>query len=212
VIVSKTNWDQVRAWRRAKRDELIRRRLTTSRAERARIASVVGTLIDRALPELSRGCLGVYWPFKGELDLSEFIGVCIGRGIGAALPVVVDKEEPLEFWSWHPGMTRRRGVWDIPIPGERRIAHPDVLLVPLLGFDAAGYRLGYGGGYYDRTLAATTPRPLAIGVGHESCRLETIHPQPHDIPMDAIATDAGFAWIGRAPTHAGRGAQIGARP
>jgi 5,10-methenyltetrahydrofolate synthetase len=71
-----------------------------------------------------------------------------------------------------------------------------VLLVPLLGFDAAGYRLGYGGGYYDRTLAAMEPRPLAIGVGYEALRLPTIHPQPHDIPMDAIVTDAGIRRFG----------------
>jgi 5-formyltetrahydrofolate cyclo-ligase len=68
---------------------------------------------------------------------------------------------------------------------------PTVLLVPLVGFDAQGYRLGYGGGYYDRTLAAMTPRARAIGVGYELGRLETIHPQPHDVPMDAIVTEAG---------------------
>jgi 5,10-methenyltetrahydrofolate synthetase len=65
------------------------------------------------------------------------------------------------------------------------------LIVPLLGFDAAGYRLGYGGGYYDRTLATLTPRPLTVGVGYELGRLETIHPQAHDIPLDAIVTEAG---------------------
>jgi 5-formyltetrahydrofolate cyclo-ligase len=65
------------------------------------------------------------------------------------------------------------------------------LIVPLLGFDAAGYRLGYGGGYYDRTLAAMAPRPLSIGVGYELGRLDTIHPQAHDIPLDAIVTENG---------------------
>jgi 5-formyltetrahydrofolate cyclo-ligase len=63
--------------------------------------------------------------------------------------------------------------------------------VPLLGFDAAGYRLGQGGGYYDRTLANLPQRPLTIGIGYEFGRLETIHPQPHDIPMDAIVTERG---------------------
>ena len=68
-------------------------------------------------------------------------------------------------------------------------------LVPLVGFDAGGYRLGYGGGYYDRSLAARTPRPLAIGIGFEISRLATIHPQPHDIPMDAIVTERGMLRI-----------------
>jgi 5-formyltetrahydrofolate cyclo-ligase len=66
---------------------------------------------------------------------------------------------------------------------------PDVLLVPLVGFDAACYRLGYGGGYYDRSLASMSKRALAIGVGFSGGRLETIHPQPFDIPMDYILTD-----------------------
>jgi 5-formyltetrahydrofolate cyclo-ligase len=75
-----------------------------------------------------------------------------------------------------------------------------VLLVPLIGFDHAGYRLGYGGGYFDRTLAVTAPKPLTIGIGYELGRLETIHPQPHDIPMDAIVTENGLGWVARAPS------------
>jgi 5-formyltetrahydrofolate cyclo-ligase len=84
-----------------------------------------------------------------------------------------------------------RGVWNIPIPAERQVVPPGALLVPLVGFDSRGYRLGYGGGFYDRTLAALSPKPLAIGVGYEFGRLATIHPQPHDIPMDALVTEAG---------------------
>ena len=75
-----------------------------------------------------------------------------------------------------------RGLWDIPIPVEREIVHPDALIVPLVGFDSACYRLGYGGGYYDRTLVAATKRPFCVGLG-------TIYPQMHDIPLDAIVTD-----------------------
>ncbi len=202
-------WADVRTWRRAKRNELIAKRLNTSRAERARIASIVGQLIRAHVQDLDGGCIGLYWPFKGELDFREFAGGCIEKGAEAALPVVVEKGKPLEFWSWRPGALRGRGIWDIPIPAERATVHPTALLVPLVGFDVAGYRLGYGGGYYDRTLAVMTPRPLTIGVGQESGRLETIHPQPHDIPMDAIVTDAGFAWVGRPPAQLGRAAQAG---
>ena len=84
---------------------------------------------------------------------------------------------------------------NIPAPADGPSVTPDVLLVPLVGFDAGGYRLGYGGGYYDRSLAARTPRPLAIGIGFEISRLATIHPQPHDIPMDAIVTERGMLRI-----------------
>ena len=83
----------------------------------------------------------------------------------------------------------QRGFWNIPIPAERRVVVPDALLIPLVGYDAAGYRLGYGGGYYDRTLASRTPLPLRIGVGYDGAELPTIHPQPHDIPMSIIVTE-----------------------
>jgi 5-formyltetrahydrofolate cyclo-ligase len=87
-------------------------------------------------------------------------------------------------------MRMRPSAWDIPVPDEGAWLRPEILLVPLLGFDPQGYRLGYGGGYYDRTLAAAMPTsPLAIGVGFEIGRLETIHPQRHDVPMDLIVTE-----------------------
>lgn len=87
-----------------------------------------------------------------------------------------------------------RGIWNIPVPADRVPIHPSLLLVPLVGFDARGYRLGYGGGYYDRTLTVLNPRPLTIGVGLGLGQLSTIHPQPHDIAMDAIATDDDLLW------------------
>ena len=80
---------------------------------------------------------------------------------------------------------------EIPVPaGDERI-EPDLILVPLNVFDGAGFRLGYGGGYFDRTLAALSPRPFAIGVGLQAAQVATIFPQPHDIAMDAIVTEAG---------------------
>jgi 5-formyltetrahydrofolate cyclo-ligase len=103
--------------------------------------------------------------------------------------VVVTRSAPVEFWSWVPGASMQRGLWDIPIPAERDPVVPDALLIPLVGFDAEGYRLGYGGGYYDRTLAAAAERPFCIGLGYDEMRLPTIYPQPHDIPMDVIVTD-----------------------
>ncbi|MEZ5592020.1 MAG: 5-formyltetrahydrofolate cyclo-ligase [Gammaproteobacteria bacterium] len=78
------------------------------------------------------------------------------------------------------------------MPKKREVVEPDVLLVPLVGFDDKAYRLGYGGGYFDRTIAAMRQRPLAIGIGYELARLNTIYPQPHDIPMDAIVTEQGL--------------------
>jgi 5-formyltetrahydrofolate cyclo-ligase len=113
----------------------------------------------------------------------------VERGGIVALPVVVERKAPVEFWRWIPGARMGRGLWDIPIPLERELVHPEALIVPLVGFDSACYRLGYGGGYYDRTLAAATKRPICIGLGYHSGELGTIYPQMHDIPLDAIVTD-----------------------
>ena len=77
----------------------------------------------------------------------------------------------------------------MPIPPVRKVVEPSVLVVPLVGFDGAHYRLGYGGGFYDRTLAVAAPRPHTIEVGYADAQLPTIHPQPHDIPMNVIVID-----------------------
>ena len=83
----------------------------------------------------------------------------------------------------------QRGIWNIPIPREREVLMPDAVIVPLVGFDERGFRLGYGGGYFDRTLAAAAPRPYAIGLGYADAAMQTIYPQAHDIPMNLIVTD-----------------------
>ena len=184
-------WDEIRRWRRERRDELIGRREALPQGERQELQARIIDLLQTRFPELERGLIGFYWPIRSEIGLHALIRRLVARGAGAALPAVVEKGAPLEFRAWRPGDRLERGFWNIPVPAERRVVGPTVLLVPLVGFDQDGYRLGYGGGYYDRTLAAITPRPRAIGVGYELGRLETIHPQPHDMPMDAIVTEAG---------------------
>ena len=86
-----------------------------------------------------------------------------------------------------------RGVWNIPVPAHGPDIVPDIVMSPLVGWDRGGYRLGYGGGYFDRTLAALTPRPLTIGIGLDAARIATIFPQPHDIAMQVIVTETGMA-------------------
>ena len=109
--------------------------------------------------------------------------------LAVALPVVVEKNRPLEFRPWRPGAKMALGVYDIPYPAEGKAVTPEALLVPMVGFDRAGYRLGYGGGYYDRTLAALPKKPLCIGISFALGRIDSIHPLPHDIPMDFIVTE-----------------------
>ena len=152
--------------------------------------------VRAAVPDLARRHVGFYWPFKGEYDPRPLARALHREGARLALPVVATKGRPLIFRAWRPGTRMMPGVWNIPIPAEGEEVTPDTLLVPLVGFDARGYRLGYGGGYYDRTLATMAPRPLAIGIGFEIGRLATIHPQPHDVRMDLTVTEARATGIG----------------
>jgi 5,10-methenyltetrahydrofolate synthetase len=109
----------------------------------------------------------------------------------AALPVVVDAGAPLAFRAWTRETPLVADRYGIPTPASGEFVTPDLILLPLNGFDGAGYRLGYGGGYFDRTLAALRPRPLAVGVGFEINRLASIDPQAHDQRLDWIVTEAG---------------------
>ena len=184
--------DTVKIWRRDERRRLLALRSGTPPALRREWGGAIEVRLRAVLAERPGITLGVYWPFQAEFDPRPLIDWLIGAGSAAALPAVVDKKGPLEYRAWRPGDPLVDGVWDIPIPERRDVVAPKVVLAPLVGFDRACYRLGYGGGYFDRTLAAPTPRPLAIGVGFELSLLDTIHPQPHDIPMDLIVTEAGL--------------------
>jgi 5-formyltetrahydrofolate cyclo-ligase len=181
---------EVKAWRRQERARLITCRIGLPPAVRREWGERI-TLRLRSLLSGRLGTLGAYWPFRAEYDPQPLIGSMVAAGWVVALPVVIDSHGPLEYRSWRPGESLVSGVWDIPIPEKREIVIPAIVLAPLVGFDRASYRLGYGGGYFDRTLAALKPAPVAIGVGFAFQQLETIHPQPFDIPMDLIVTETG---------------------
>jgi 5-formyltetrahydrofolate cyclo-ligase len=195
---------EIKAWRKAERERLRALRARLPAAARADADAAIGERLWEDFPALRRGVVGFYWPLEGELDLRELVVRLVAAGARAALPAIVAKGKPVEFWAWRPGEAMAAGFWGIPVPAVREAATPAALLIPLVGFDGAGFRLGNGGGYYDRTLAVLDPRPLAIGVGYELGRLATIQPQPHDIPMDAIVTEAGTRWRAGSP-HAPRG-------
>jgi len=186
-----TSWEDVKAWRKQQREVLLKARVQDPNERKLRSAPILHQLAAELRP-LSGGrplVLGIYWPFRGEIDLRDLAHRHIEAGGIAALPVVVEKNAPVEFWRWRPEAPMTRGLFNIPIPAEREVVTADVLIVPLVGFDREGYRLGYGGGYYDRTLAASQPRPRTIGIAFAEAELETIYPQPHDIPMSRIVTD-----------------------
>jgi len=191
------SWEDVKAWRKQQREALLKARPQDPNERRLRSAPILEELARelhtlRSAPRPSGAmpvALGIYWPFRGEIDVRDLAHRHIEAGGTVALPVVVEKNAPVEFWRWRPDVPMSRGLYNIPIPGEREVVAPDVLIVPLVGFDRIGYRLGYGGGYYDRTLAASQPRPRTIGIAFAQAELDTIYPQPHDIPMSCIVTD-----------------------
>jgi 5-formyltetrahydrofolate cyclo-ligase len=183
---------ELRAWRRAERARLLAWRTAVPAARRRAWGQAIEERLWPLLAERHGLRLGVYWPFKAEFDPRPLIDRLIAAGMAVALPTVVDKKGPLEYRTWRPGEPLVNGVWDIPVPEKREIVVPDAVLAPLVGFDEACYRLGYGGGYFDRTLAALAPKPLAIGVGFEASRIATIHPQPFDMPMDFVVTEAAL--------------------
>ena len=155
----------------------------------ARIASHLGRLLDQLRPQT----LGFCWPFRGEADLCEFLGHWRSQGAGRqlALPVVPASAGPLAFHAWVPGDALVMDRFGIPAPQGTPAVQPDAVLVPVNGFDARGYRIGYGGGFFDRTLAALHPAPISIGIGFEIARLDDVQPAPHDLALDWIVTESG---------------------
>jgi 5,10-methenyltetrahydrofolate synthetase len=190
-VVDAATWSDVSRIRKAERTRLYAARRALSQAEqRAQAARVMAVLTKEIGPPEGRTIAG-YWPIRGEMDLRPLLSDLSERGATIALPVVIVRDAPVEFHHWQPGAAMARGIWNIPVPAAPVPVQPDLVIVPLLGVDAAGYRLGNGGGYYDRTLAALDPRPRIIGVGHGFCTLPTIFPQPWDIPMEVILLGDG---------------------
>lgn len=179
------------AWRSALRREMVARRRAMSAASHAaasaRIVAHLSTMPDLMLPAV----IGFCWPIKQEPDVSLALSRWRQAGCRAALAVVLSENSALAFREWTPQTLLQPDRYGIPTPQDGDWLQPDVLLLPLNAFDAQGYRLGYGGGYFDRTLAALRPRPLAVGVGFEINRVESIRPQPHDQRLDWIVTEAG---------------------
>jgi 5-formyltetrahydrofolate cyclo-ligase len=176
------------------RAELIARREAMPLAQRRDAFLSLSLFLMRSLPVEAGTLVGFCWPIRGEYDPRPLLRQWRLRGASCALPCVRHRSEPLVFRPWAPGVPMAPGPMGIPSPVEGGPVHPDLLLVPLVGFGRGGDRLGYGGGYFDRTLAAFEPQPLAIGVGLEIGAIETSYPQDYDIPMDAIVTERGMRW------------------
>lgn len=182
----------VAAWRKAQRERLIAARLALPLSFRAEAAKSIARTLDALIGDPAGRVVSAYWPFRGEPDLRPWLASLSARGARTALPVVLASRTPLVFRSWRQGDRLARGVWNIPVPADGAVLVPDIVIAPLVGFDPGFYRLGYGGGFFDRTLAQLPETAVAIGVGYDQAGMASILPQAHDIPMRHIVTETGI--------------------
>ena len=146
--------------------------------------------------------IGAYWPIKGEFDPlpalhrwkedGELLDEPALRRIG--LPVIDKQHRTLSFHAWYPGCPMEEDAYGIPKPKDTELVVPTLLFVPCVGYGIGGYRLGYGGGFYDRTLAVLEPHPHTVGLGFTQGFVPDFEPEPHDMPLDAILNDNGVVW------------------
>ena len=149
--------------------------------------------------------IGAYWPIKGEFDVlpalhrwqeagreTDVVEAIVHRRIG--LPVVDKAHGTLQFHTWYPGCPMEEDAYGIPKPKDTEVIQPTLLFVPCVGYGPGGYRLGYGGGFYDKTLAALSPRPFTVGLGFANAFLPDLAPEPHDLALDAILNENGVVW------------------
>jgi 5,10-methenyltetrahydrofolate synthetase len=188
---------EIMAWRRAERTRLLEARLRMPVADKQQasvriIENLTRYCREARLPQAGTVVSG-YWPLRGEPDVRPWLAQVHEAGWRTVLPVVAEKGKPLVFRRWAPGCAMEKGFWNIPVPADTTEFTPRLLLAPVVGFDAKGYRLGYGGGYFDRTLALLRALQVefhAIGVGYAEAQLPTIHPLPHDIALNTVITEA----------------------
>jgi 5-formyltetrahydrofolate cyclo-ligase len=184
--------DAVNAWRKATRQRLLAQRCAIGDADHRRWSTAIHEHLARAIRDVTSMTLGSYSAFQREFDAGALTREWLANGAICALPVVVAPKCPLVFRRWQLDTPLETGMYGIPVPAGTEEVVPDVVLAPVVGFDAAGYRLGYGSAFFDRTLAALGNRPTTVGIGFELARLDSIAPQPHDVPLDFIVTERGI--------------------
>lgn len=180
--------------RSALRHKLINQRIDLP--GRLELAAELQEVLRVWLTRRSELTIGAYWPIKGEFDplpaLYRWSEGDARRCIG--LPVMDKQLGTLQFHVWYPGCPMEDDAYNIPKPKGTEVFEPQLLIVPCVGFGPSGLRLGYGGGFMDRTLAALRPRPATLGVGYACGFQPLLKAEPHDVPLDAILTEEGVMW------------------
>ncbi len=183
--------------RKSLRAALIARRMGLDPATREAAEQQIRQRLDDWLSQCGAGArtIGITLPYRAEVDLRPWYAELHERGYQLALAVAEQPQQPLQYAQWAPGDAMERDRFGIDVPQRRLWCEPDILVVPCVGFTTDCYRLGYGGGYFDRTLdllaATRLQRPPVIGVafGCQQCDADEFRPAAHDLPLDAIATE-----------------------
>lgn len=164
---------------------LLRRQAAAARGQGAAVAHLAGVLGDHAGKTLAG-----YMPMRDEIDPLAVMAAHQGP---VAVPVIIGKAQPLRFRAWSPQAAMIEGAFKALVPVDGAWLCPQILIVPLLAFDRRGYRLGYGGGFYDRTLAALRAKGsvLAVGFAYAAQEVDTVPTEPTDLALDLIVTEAG---------------------
>jgi 5-formyltetrahydrofolate cyclo-ligase len=181
----------------------LRQQLLTERLDlpdRLQLSEHLQTVLRLWLTERKDTVIGAYWPIKGEFDAlpalhrwredGELLLHPQPRRIG--LPVIDKHTKTLSFWTWYPGCPMEEDIYGIPKPRDTEQIVPTLLFVPCVGYSTQRLRLGYGGGFYDRTLAALQPRPFTVGLAYSMGHVPKLVAEPHDVPLDAILTEQGL--------------------
>lgn len=191
------------AYRSEMRQARIRAREALPADRHAQLSASVLEHLRVLLAQCQAARLGFYWPIRSEIDCRPLVARLIKQGWSACLPHIVDRSAAMTFRDWTPATAMINGEHGIPTVSDeaspQTVAVPDVLLLPVNAFDGQGFRLGYGGGYYDRTLAALPRRPWVVGVGFDLARVDSIRPHSQDHPLDAVVTESGVERFSHAP-------------
>ncbi|AXF85963.1 5-formyltetrahydrofolate cyclo-ligase [Ephemeroptericola cinctiostellae] len=178
--------------RRALRAQLLNERQQILADDKAMLDAVLCESLMGHLHTLSPKpqCIALYWPIRGEPDLMPFAHAWLAAGGGVVLPMVVEKHAPLKFGVYTQGTELKTGAYGIPEPDLLKLSTqaPDVVVIPCVGFNDANYRLGYGGGYYDRTLAGWRDEGASVhsvGVAYGAAQV-SFEPGGFDLPLDVI--------------------------
>ncbi|WP_417584553.1 5-formyltetrahydrofolate cyclo-ligase [Pelagibacterium sp.] len=175
------------------RQEALARRLAVPQADRADAGKIAADVFLEGVPLQKDQVVALYWPIRDEIDCKPLLTRLMDSGQKVALPVVLDENEPLELRLWEDGQALYPSGFGTLAPADSApVVDPDIVVIPLLAFDKLGTRLGYGKGYYDRTLAALCKKPLLVGYAFSAQELDFIPRLAHDLPLDLLVTENGL--------------------